>query len=96
MAVIAVAGFHHETNTFAPSKATYDDFVGGGGWPPLARGLAAISVVEGINLGLAGFVTAARAAVTKPARPRLMPSTTLIAARPRASGGQPPPPTKSS
>jgi microcystin degradation protein MlrC len=62
MAVIAVAGFHHETNTFAPSKATYEDFVGGGGWPPLTRGLAAISVVEGINLGLAGFVTAARAA----------------------------------
>ncbi|MBM3538514.1 MAG: M81 family metallopeptidase [Alphaproteobacteria bacterium] len=62
MAVIAVAGFHHETNTFAPSKAAYEDFVGGGGWPPLTRGLAAISVVEGINLGLAGFVTAARTA----------------------------------
>ena len=62
MAVIAVAGFHHETNTFAPSKATYADFVGGGGWPPLTRGLAALSVVEGINLGMAGFATAARAA----------------------------------
>ena len=62
MAVIAVAGFHHETNTFAPSKAAYEDFVGGGGWPPLTRGLAALSVVEGINLGLAGFATAARAA----------------------------------
>jgi len=61
MAIIAVAGFHHETNTFAPSKATYEDFVGGGGWPPLTRGLAAISVIEGINLGLAGFVEAARA-----------------------------------
>lgn len=62
MAVIAVAGFHHETNTFAPSKATYDDFVSGGGWPALTRGAAAAQVVEGINLGLAGFVTAARAA----------------------------------
>ncbi len=62
MATIAVAGFHHETNTFAPSKATYDDFVSGGGWPPLTRGAAAVQVVEGINLGLAGFVTAARAA----------------------------------
>jgi microcystin degradation protein MlrC len=62
MAVIAVAGFHHETNTFAPSKATYDDFVSGGGWPPLTRGAAAASVVEGINLGLAGFIAAARGA----------------------------------
>lgn len=62
MAVVAVAGFHHETNTFAPSKATYEDFVSGGGWPALTRGAAAASVVEGINLGMAGFVTAARAA----------------------------------
>ncbi|HEX9463920.1 MAG TPA: M81 family metallopeptidase [Alphaproteobacteria bacterium] len=62
MATIAVAGFHHETNTFAPSKATYDDFVGGGGWPPLTRGSGAIDVVDGMNISLAGFATAARAA----------------------------------
>ena len=30
---IAVGGFLHETNTFAPTKATYADFVHGGGWP---------------------------------------------------------------
>ena len=33
MTRIAVGGFLHETNTFAPTKATYDDFVHGGGWP---------------------------------------------------------------
>ena len=34
---IAIAGFQHETNTFAPSKATYADFERGGGWPALQR-----------------------------------------------------------
>jgi microcystin degradation protein MlrC len=62
MATIAVAGFHHETNTFAPSKATYDDFASGGGWPPLTRGARAVDVVDGMNISLAGFATAARAA----------------------------------
>ena len=33
MTRIAVGGFLHETNTFAPTKATYDAFVHGGGWP---------------------------------------------------------------
>jgi metallopeptidase family M81 len=33
---IAVGGFLHETNTFAPTKATYDDFVHGGGSPSMA------------------------------------------------------------
>mgnify|MGYP003454481137 CR=1 FL=1 len=32
MTRIAVGAFLHETNTFAPTKATYDDFVHGGGW----------------------------------------------------------------
>ena len=38
MTRIAVGGFLHETNTFAPTKATYDDFVHGGGWPAMAQG----------------------------------------------------------
>ncbi len=62
MAVIAVAGFHHETNTFAPSKATYADFESGGGWPALTRGARAVDVVAGMNIALAGFASAARAA----------------------------------
>src|SRR5207248_2386609 len=36
MTRIAVGGFLHETNTFAPTKATYADFVHGGGWPAMA------------------------------------------------------------
>ena len=35
---IAVGGFLHETNTFAPTKATYADFVHGGGWPAMTQG----------------------------------------------------------
>jgi len=35
MSVIAVGGFQHETNTFAPSKADYAAFEQGGGWPAL-------------------------------------------------------------
>jgi microcystin degradation protein MlrC len=62
MSTIAVAGFHHETNTFAPSKATYADFESGGGWPPLTRGARAVEVVDGMNIALAGFAAAARAA----------------------------------
>ena len=36
MTRIAVGGFLHETNTFAPTKAAYADFVHGGGWPAMA------------------------------------------------------------
>jgi microcystin degradation protein MlrC len=59
MARIAVGGFLHETNTFAPTKATYDDFVHGGGWPAMAQGADVLRVMRKINVGLAGFVEAA-------------------------------------
>jgi microcystin degradation protein MlrC len=36
MSGIAVGGFLHETNTFAPTKATYAAFVHGGGWPSMS------------------------------------------------------------
>ena len=61
MARIAVGGFQHETNTFAPSKARYEDFVRPGGWPGLTRGDAIFAAVDGINLPAAGFIAAARA-----------------------------------
>ncbi len=35
---ILVAGFRHESNTFAPSKATYASFAADGGRYPLSRG----------------------------------------------------------
>ncbi len=37
---IAVGGFLHETNTFAPSRATFEMFLQGGGWPALSEGEA--------------------------------------------------------
>jgi microcystin degradation protein MlrC len=46
---IAVGGFLHETNTFAPTKAAYADFVHGG----------VFRVMRNINVGLAGFVSEA-------------------------------------
>jgi microcystin degradation protein MlrC len=56
MTRIAVGGFLHETNTFAPTKATYADFVHGGGWPAMARGADVLKTMRDINVGLAGFV----------------------------------------
>src|SRR5258705_4495907 len=61
MTRIAVGGFLHETNTFAPTKATYADFVHGGGWPSMAQGVDVLKVMRRINIGLAGFVEAAHA-----------------------------------
>ena len=52
MTRIAVGGFLHETNTFAPTKATYEDFVYGGGWPAMARGGDVLDVMRpGIHIG---------------------------------------------
>jgi microcystin degradation protein MlrC len=62
MARIAIGGFQHETNTFAPSKARYQDFVTAAGWPGLTRGARLFDDVAGINLPIAGFIEAARAA----------------------------------
>ena len=61
MTRIAVGGFLHETNTFAPTKATYDDFVHGGGWPPMSQGAKLLENMRNINVGMAGFVPAAEA-----------------------------------
>ncbi|MFO1322350.1 MAG: M81 family metallopeptidase [Burkholderiales bacterium] len=59
---IAVGGFQHETNTFAPSQATYEEFVRGGGWPPLLRGDELFDGTAGINLPIAGAIEALRQA----------------------------------
>ena len=60
MTRIAVGGFLHETNTFAPTKATYDAFVHGGGWPSMVMGKDVLTI-RNINVGLAGFIGAAEA-----------------------------------
>jgi microcystin degradation protein MlrC len=61
MTRIAVGAFLHETNTFAPTKATYADFVHGGGWPAMAQGDDVLKVMQNINVGLAGFAGQASA-----------------------------------
>jgi microcystin degradation protein MlrC len=61
MTRIAVGGFLHETNTFAPTKATFADFQHGGGWPAMTEGADVLKVMRGINLGLAGFIESAEA-----------------------------------
>jgi len=53
---IAVGGFLHETNTFAPTKAAYADFVHGGGWPAMTMGADVLKAIRSINVGLAGFI----------------------------------------
>lgn len=60
MARIAVATFQHETNTFAPSKAGFDAFEDGGGWPSYRLGGHVLEAVAGTNIPLAGFVDAIR------------------------------------
>lgn len=58
---IAVGGFQHETNTFAPVSATYADFLAADAWPGLVRGPDLLDAVRGINLPAAGFIQEATA-----------------------------------
>jgi microcystin degradation protein MlrC len=57
---IAVGGFQHETNTFAPVKATLADFEAADAWPGLVSGGDLLDAVGGINLPITGFIDAAR------------------------------------
>ena len=56
MARIAVGGFQHETNTFAPQRATWSDFERADAWPGFIRGPELIEAVEGYNIPIAGAV----------------------------------------
>jgi microcystin degradation protein MlrC len=58
---IAVGGFHHETNTFAATPATYRDFVVADGWPGLTRGDEILVAFRDKNIGISGFLDVARA-----------------------------------
>ncbi|MBX7146160.1 MAG: M81 family metallopeptidase [Alphaproteobacteria bacterium] len=57
---IAFAGFQHETNTFAPTKTVYQEFVDADGWPALTIGQNLFKVIENINLPVTGFVDKAQ------------------------------------
>ena len=52
---ILIAGFQHETNTFAPTKANWEDFVHGGGMPSMRHG-SDILDLRGINIPMGGFL----------------------------------------
>lgn len=54
---ILIAGFQHETNTFAPTKATYKSFVDGESFPSMRRGDAVLGL-RGVNLPIGGFLDA--------------------------------------
>jgi microcystin degradation protein MlrC len=58
---VAIAGFHHETNTFAPQKATWEHFERGEGWPPLTRGAALFGTFPPMNIPIGGFIHEANA-----------------------------------
>jgi microcystin degradation protein MlrC len=61
MSRIAIGGFQHETNTFAPSKADYAAFEAGGGWPGVQYGETIFGAVDGTNIPAAGAIQALRA-----------------------------------
>ena len=56
---IAVAGFHHETNTFSPAKTGYEEFLKHDGWPGLMRGEAMLQTLPKLNLPAGGFLATA-------------------------------------
>ena len=57
---ILVAGYQHETNTFAPSKADWAAFNRGDSFPAFVHGAAMLDQMRGVNLPIGGFIDAAR------------------------------------
>lgn len=58
---IVLAGFQHETNTFASSTADLEAFRQGGGWPGICHGDAIPGTLKGANIPAAGFLEEASA-----------------------------------
>ncbi|MES2098701.1 MAG: M81 family metallopeptidase [Pseudomonadota bacterium] len=56
MTTIFIAGFHHETNTFAPSPADWAAFTCGAGYPPYARGDAMLARMASTAQAIGGFI----------------------------------------
>lgn len=52
---ILVAGFQHETNTFAPTVASYASFVNGEDFPAMARGEDILKLLD-VNIPISGFI----------------------------------------
>lgn len=56
---ILIAGFQHETNTFAVNKAGWENFVKGEGFPSMHKGETVFNLAE-TNIPIGGFIQAAR------------------------------------
>ena len=56
MTRILIAGFQHETNTFAPSLADWAAFTRGDSFPAFVRGAAMQAQMTGINIPVGGFI----------------------------------------
>lgn len=57
---IAIGGFQHETNTFAPTKADYRVFEQADSWPALQQGPSLVSTFNAsMNIPIAGFIAEA-------------------------------------
>ena len=59
MTTIFIAGFHHETNTFAPSPADWAAFTCGAGYPAYARGDAMLAQMAPTAQAIGGFIAEA-------------------------------------
>ena len=55
---VAVAGFQHETNTFAPFGTGFADFERADSWPALTRGQDVITAFSQLNIAMGGFLQA--------------------------------------
>ena len=60
MTRILIAGYQHETNTFAPSLADWAAFQTGENFPAYVRGQAMVQQLTGLNIPVGGFIDAAR------------------------------------
>lgn len=58
---IAIGGFQHETNTFAPSKADFAAFEQADAWPALQHGEPLLSAFPAMNIPISGFIEEASA-----------------------------------
>jgi len=59
---IAVGGFQHETNTFAPMKADWAAFEQADSWPGMQVGATVLTACAGMNIPVSGFVEEALSA----------------------------------
>lgn len=57
---ILIAGYQHETNTFAPSLADWAAFTRGDSFPAFVQGAAMQAQLTGVNIPIGGFIDAAR------------------------------------